>query len=88
MYLACTKHTCTQSGLPSVIYKTGIQALTKHTSHEQCCFPKSKNVNYNGISMDELCIFQDFISGNYMAFIQYFVSLVKKAEHKMRGLFN
>ena len=66
MYLACTKHTCTQSGLPSVIYKSGIQALTTHTSHEQCCFPKSKNVNYNGISMDELCIFQDFISGNYI----------------------
>lgn len=39
--------------------------------------------------MDELCIFQDLnISGNYMAFIQYFVLLVKKAEHKMRGLFN
>lgn len=36
--------------------------------------------------MDELCIFQDFISGNYMAFIRYFVLLVKIAEHKMKGL--
>ena len=50
------------------------------------CFAKRKHVN-SGISMDELCLFQDLIFGNYMAFIQLFVLLVKKAAHKMRSLF-